>query len=52
MNPPHPPVARREPERRERFGIGWTDDYAWLRDPAYPEVRDPTIRAYLEAENA
>jgi oligopeptidase B len=52
MNPPHPPVARREPERRERYGIVWSDEYAWLRDPAYPEVRDPTIRSYLEAENA
>lgn len=52
MTLPQPPVARRAPERRERFGIVWTDDYAWLRDPAYPEVRDPEIRAHIEAENA
>jgi oligopeptidase B len=46
-----PPRARIEPTRRERFGRSWTDDYAWLRDPAYPEVADPEILAYLEAEN-
>ena len=37
---------------RARSALSWTDDYAWLRDPAYPEVTDPEIRAYLEAENA
>ncbi len=29
-----------------------TDDYAWLRDPGYPEVTDPAVLAHLEAENA
>ena len=52
MNRPVPPVARRVPLRHERFGLSWADDYAWLRDPAYPEVQDPEILAYLEAENA
>ena len=47
-----PPIAPRRPAPRTRFGVTWTDDYAWLRDPAYPEVIDPEIRAYLEAENA
>jgi oligopeptidase B len=47
-----PPVAPRRSTTLERFGIAWTDEYAWLRDPAYPEVRDPEIRGYLEAENA
>ena len=28
------------------------DPYAWLRDPAYPNLQDPDVRAYLEAENA
>jgi oligopeptidase B len=28
------------------------DDYAWLRDPGYPEVKDAEILAHLEAENA
>ena len=52
MTLPPPPVARAVPLRRERFGIVWEDPYAWLRDPAYPEVRDPEILAHLEAENA
>lgn len=47
-----PPLAPRRPVRLERFGVVWTDEHAWLRDPAYPEVKDPEIRAYLEAENA
>jgi oligopeptidase B len=29
-----------------------TDDYAWLRDPGYPEVTDKEVLAHLEAENA
>ena len=52
MSPPAPPAAPRRPVTLERFGTSWTDDYAWLRDPAYPEVNDPAIRDYLEAENA
>ena len=28
------------------------DDYAWLRDPGYPEVTDKAVLAHLEAENA
>ncbi len=47
-----PPRAQARPIRHERFGLGWTDDYGWLRDPAYPDVTDPAIRGYLEAENA
>ncbi len=47
-----PPVARRVPVSLERHGIRWVDPYAWLRDPGYPKVEDPAIRAYLEAENA
>jgi len=50
--PVTPPFAARRPERRELFGTSLVDDYAWLRDPDYPEVRDPAIRGYLEAENA
>ena len=29
-----------------------TDDYAWLRDPGYPEVTDKAVLSHLEAENA
>ena len=28
------------------------DPWAWLKDPNYPDVTDPDILAYLEAENA
>ena len=28
------------------------DPWHWLRDPGYPEVKDPDVLAYLEAENA
>ena len=33
-------------------GIAVSDDYAWLRDPGYPEVSNPEILAHLDAENA
>ncbi len=33
-------------------GTVLTDDYAWLRDPGYPEVTTPEILDYLKAENA
>ena len=29
-----------------------SDDYAWLRDPGYPEVKDAEVLAHLAAENA
>ena len=51
-NAAQPPVAKRLPVTLERHGIVWVDPYAWLRDPGYPKVEDPEIRAYLEAENA
>ncbi len=47
-----PPVARKVPHVETHHGIELTDDYAWLRDPHYPEVKDPEILAHLEAENA
>jgi len=33
-------------------GISVVDDYAWLRDPGYPDVSAPDILAHLQAENA
>ena len=48
---PHPPVAPRKPHSFTHHGITVTDDYAWLRDPGYPNVTDPDILAHLEAEN-
>ncbi|SNB70126.1 oligopeptidase B [Arboricoccus pini] len=52
MHLPQPPMARREPKTLERFGLTWSDDWAWLRDPGYPKVEDAEILAYLGAENA
>jgi len=55
LHPPpglQPPVAARKPHPVSRHGATWDDPYAWLRDPAYPEVRDPAILAYLKDENA
>ena len=50
--PTHPPVAARRPHSVTHHGITVTDDYAWLRDPGYPEVTDKAVLAHLEAENA
>ncbi|QSB45317.1 S9 family peptidase [Tsuneonella flava] len=47
-----PPVARKQPFTATHHGIILSDDYAWLRDPGYPEVKDKEILAHLEAENA
>lgn len=47
-----PPVAPRKPHSEIHHGIELDDDYAWLRDPAYPDVSDPAVLAHLEAENA
>ncbi len=46
-----PPVAAKKPHSETHHGITLSDDYAWLRDPAYPEVDDKEILAHLEAEN-
>jgi oligopeptidase B len=43
----NPPVAKRIPVTRERFGDVAVDDYAWMRDRD-----DPDLIALLEAENA
>jgi oligopeptidase B len=47
-----PPVAPKKPSSATHHGITVTDDYAWLRDPGYPEVTDREVLAHLEAENA
>ena len=49
---PTPPVAARKPHSSAHHGVTITDDYAWLRDPGYPEVTDQAVLAHLEAENA
>ncbi|MGL4488685.1 MAG: S9 family peptidase, partial [Rhizobiaceae bacterium] len=53
-----PPVAEKRPVSDTRHGITRTDDYAWLRADNWqavfrdPDVLDPAIRSYLEAENS
>ena len=47
-----PPVAPKNPHTFSHHGLTVADDYAWLRDPGYPEVTDKDILAHLEAENA
>ena len=52
-----PPVAPRRPSKRTLHGVALVDDYAWLKDANWqevlrkPELLDPDIRTYLEAEN-
>ena len=33
-------------------GVTVEDPYAWLRDPGYPQVNDPDVLGYLNAENS
>ena len=47
-----PPVAARRPVIVRHHGDSRTDDYAWLRDPGYPDVREAAILDHLNAENA
>ena len=47
----NPPVAARKPHSNEAHGVRWDDDWHWIRDPNYPDVRDEEVLAYLKAEN-
>ena len=47
----NPPIAKRVPHTRVVHGVTLEDPYAWLEDKHYPEVSDPEILAYLQAEN-
>lgn len=46
-----PPAAAQRPYSYTRHGVTVEDPYHWLRDPAYPDVTDADVLAYLEAEN-
>jgi oligopeptidase B len=46
-----PPSAPQRPFSYERHGVTIDDPWNWLRDPGYPEVKDPEILAYLHSEN-
>lgn len=50
--PAAPPVAAKDPVTITRHGDSRVDEYAWLRDPGYPDVTDAAILDYLKAENA
>ena len=50
--PAAPPLAAKAPYSFTHHGITVTDDYAWLRDPGYPEVSDKAVLEHLAAENA
>lgn len=58
MTDPHqietvlPPVAEQRPHSFTHHGITVEDPYHWLKDQSYPEVDDPDVLAYLQAENA
>ena len=52
MTLPPPPVADTRPHRFTAHGVTIDDPWAWLKDPDYPDVTDPDVLAYLEAENA
>ncbi len=47
-----PPIATRKASSAIHHGITISDEYAWLRDPGYPDVTDPEILTHLQAENA
>ncbi len=45
-------MAEARPWSYTIHGVTVEDPYRWLKDDAYPAVKDPEILAYLEAENA
>jgi oligopeptidase B len=57
INPSPAPSAPRRPHSFTTHGITVADDYAWLKDENWqevlrdPQLLDPDIRKYLEAEN-
>ena len=52
MSDPQPPIAPRRPYSHSYHGVELNDPYFWLQDPNYPQVDDPDVLAYLQAENA
>ncbi len=45
------PIAKKVPFSTTHHGDTITDPYHWLRDPLWPDMKDPDVMAYLEAEN-
>ena len=48
---PEPPVADRRSHSFTMHGITVEDPYHWMKDQGYPEIDDPDVLAYLNAEN-
>ncbi|MBB6227225.1 oligopeptidase B [Polymorphobacter multimanifer] len=46
-----PPLAPQRSNVREYHGETLEDPWFWLKDPGYPNVTDPDVLGYLEAEN-
>lgn len=46
-----PPSAAQRPHQTIHHNRILDDPWAWLRDPGYPDVKDPDVLAYLTAEN-
>jgi len=52
------PAAKKQGYTQTRFGVEWSDDYAWMRDENWqavmrdPKVLNSDIRGHLEIENA
>ncbi|HHG91313.1 MAG TPA: S9 family peptidase [Devosia sp.] len=57
MPEPTPPIAAKKPHKSTNHGFSREDPYHWLRAANWqevmrnPDVLDPDIRAYLDAEN-
>ena len=49
---PKPPRAEARPHVATYHGVTLEDPYRWLKDDAYPHVKDADVLAYLHAENA
>ena len=49
---PPPPIAPTQAFTYERHGVTIDDPWAWLKDPAYPNVTDESVLEYLRAENS
>lgn len=47
-----PPKAEKIRHKYEMHGLTIEDDYHWLRDPNWPEVKDEKILSYLKSENS
>src|SRR5438270_10461 len=48
---PAPPEGEKRSYSYERHDVTIEDPWHWLRDPKYPQVDDPGVLAYLNAEN-